>query len=367
MARASTNRVLGTISVVVLLMAAMFALRVWAPSGPTPTAAGLETTSSPTPTRPVPPINIAPMPIGFLPTKLPKPLPPTLKVADAKMARAGLARLPAHQQEAASFRVAAYNVLGASHTSGKGARKGYASAGARLPGAMGLLDAHGITVAGLQEFQPPQVSQFLAMRGSAWSVYPGIEARSDNAIVWRRDVWELLDDRMVGVPYFGGRPVNMPAVLLEHRSSGRRVWVGSYHNPANIGGNHAGWRQAALQVEARLAKELNTDGTPVVMTGDFNDRAEFACPFSAASGMVSADGARTVNGSCQLPRQMSVDWIFGTTEIDFSDYVADWNSERRRLSDHPAIVTAASLEGVATREECRRVKTRSGPQYYCPR
>lgn len=358
------------------LAATIGALVWWGPTAEPPTRASAPVTTHPsasTTPRSVPAIA-PPMPQPLVvpatpypaPPPPPKPKPLTLAAMDARMTKQGYTRVPESQVEAATFGVGAYNVLGASHTTGKKARKGYARAEARLPGALDLVDRHGITVAGLQEFQPPQVHQFLAMRGPVWDVYPRPEARSDNAIIWRKDIWSLQETRMTPIPYFGGRPVGMPVVLLQHRVSGRQVWFGSYHNPANIGGDHTRWRREATFTEARLAQELSADGTPVVMTGDFNDRADFACPFSAESGMESADGARTRNGRCELPGQMSVDWIFGTTDISFSGYQADWSSQHRRLSDHPLIASTADLAAVSEREDCKQRKTRAGVQYYCP-
>ncbi|GGD27979.1 endonuclease/exonuclease/phosphatase family protein [Nocardioides daphniae] len=304
---------------------------------------------------------------------LPKPKvpvgPPGLKVLDHQFRERGMVRVDKSALQPFVFRVASYNVLGASHTSGKGARKGYAGYAARTPGQVGLIEAHRASVVGLQEFQHPQARQFAGLRGSAYGVYPGLqlgEALSQNSIAWRTDTWSVVETHTIGIPYFGGRPVQMPYVLLRHLGSGRTVWFGNFHNPANIGGNHAGWRAAATRIEADLANRLGADGTPVVMTGDFNDRAEFACPFSARSGMHSPDGAATVNGVCRTPRGMSVDWIFGSGSLQWSDYVQDWSSRDRRLSDHPIIAGTATVPSIHDPSKCRRAKARAGMQIYCP-
>lgn len=296
--------------------------------------------------------------------------PPGLKVLDRRFREQNMVRVDKKALQPFDFRVASFNVLGASHTQGKGARKGYAGFASRTPGAVALIEAHRASVVGLQEFQHPQARQLAALRGSSWGVYPGLqlgEALSQNSIAWRTDTWTLVEGRTIGIPYFGGRPVQMPYVLLRHRDSGRGVWFGNFHNPADIGGNHAGWRAAAVRIEADLANRLEADGTPVVMTGDFNDRAEFACPFSARSGMHSPDGAATVNGACRTPSRMSVDWIFGSATLQWSDYVQDWSSRDRRLSDHPIIVGTATVPSVHDASKCQRAKARAGMQIYCPR
>jgi hypothetical protein len=294
---------------------------------------------------------------------------PTVKQLDAKFARRGLVRLPKPDHRAITFRVASYNLLGASHTTGRRARKGYGSAAQRLPAQISLLERHGVSVAGLQEFQPPQINHFLRIRGGSYDVYPGVSLGprpSDNSIIWRTDTWELVAAQTTGVPYFGGRYRQMPQVLLRHNESGREMWFGNFHNPANIGGNHARWRQAAIRIEAGLADDLGANGTPVIMTGDMNDRSEYACPFSALSGMHSPDGARTVDGSCRTPRGMSVDWIMGSGFIEFNDYAQDWSSRHRRLSDHPVIAATAILPGVSDRAGCVKAWAAHGVEHYCP-
>ena len=70
------------------------------------------------------------------------------------------------------FRVSSYNILGASHSAPGGRHARFASAGARLPWALDLLNGANVSVAGFQEFQPEQISMFSAIAPS-WDIYPG--------------------------------------------------------------------------------------------------------------------------------------------------------------------------------------------------
>lgn len=269
------------------------------------------------------------------------------------------------------FKVASFNVLGASHTRGPDRRKRFAGAEARMPGQIQMLESKGVTVAGLQEFQAPQVNSFLARVGSRWDVYPGtsLGARlADNSIIWRSDLWEAVKKQTTPVPYFRGRMVPMPQVLLRHRTTRQLVWIGNFHNPANVVGNAAGHRARAVDIEARLVRELGADGTPVIITGDMNDRREFACPFTAKSGAHSADGASTdASGNCLVPRRMNVDWVLGNDKVQFSDFEADFGSEHRRLSDHPFISATATLPGSTTGKQCEVKLSSKGFLWFCPR
>lgn len=248
-----------------------------------------------------------------------------------------------------TFRVASFNLLGASHTAGSAGRKGYGSAASRLSGEFQMLVNKQITVAGLQEFQPPQVDAFHRLAGDAWGVFPGPSV--DNSIVWLRSQWTEVEAETRPFPYFHARVVQDPIVLLKNVETGREVWFVNIHSPADVHGMHnAGLRAATVAREASLVQELNQDGTPVILTGDMNDRALFACSFTRQSGMHSSDGWRTQGGAClKGTGYPNVDWIMGSDSVSFADGVPDFTSEHRHLSDHPIITATATIPaGAAT-------------------
>jgi endonuclease/exonuclease/phosphatase family metal-dependent hydrolase len=293
---------------------------------------------------------------------------PSAATLDRQMARHGLHRVPPSDWHAASFRVASFNLLGFTHTQGPERRRGYAGSEARLPPALRALGRARVTVAGLQEFQWPQVRQFRSLVGERYGVYPGTtlgRALSDNSIIWRTDVWTAVRTRTTRVPYFHGHRVRMPQVLLRHRASGRLVWFANVHNPANVFGDARRWRQEAVAIEARLVRRLVRRGAPVVLTGDMNDKAGFACPFTAQSGMHSADGAVTRDGRCLLPADVDIDWIFGSAAVRFSSFTHDKRPKRLKITDHPLVSVTASLKGVEQRRDCRPARSASGVLWYC--
>ena len=163
--------------------------------------------------------------------------PSATSAGDVEVLIAASRKERVQDRQALDFRAASYNLLGASHTVGPRGRRGYAPASARLPQQVALLEHHGVSVAGLQEFQHPQTNHLARLRGKTYQSFPGLrlgDRLSQNSIIWRTDTWELIESRTTPIPYFGGRPVAMPHVLLRHRSSGRQVWFGNYHNPANM-------------------------------------------------------------------------------------------------------------------------------------
>lgn len=296
------------------------------------------------PATPLPTPTAQPTPSGA-PSGLKSSALARLRALTGEAGRA--AEREARLRNATPFVVTSLNVLGASHTQGAHARHGFGPGTSRIVALGNLLRAKNVSVAGLQEFQPPQAATFARDFGE-YAVYPGLSlgARaSDNSLAWRRSEWTVVQAGTVDIPYFFGRSRPMPRVLLERRSTGQRIWFVNVHNPANIGGNQTRWRVAAVGIEARLMRQLGAGRTPVVFTGDMNDRAAFGCPFTAQSGMHSADGTHTAAGRCYLGPASNVDWILGNDQVGFSDFVTDFGTEHRHLTDHP-MVTAAVRIGV---------------------
>jgi endonuclease/exonuclease/phosphatase family protein len=329
-------------------------------AAPSPTSSATASTGAPDP---------EPSPSASAGTALPTtPAYPSVATLDRRMARKGLHRVAPSTWAGATFRVATFNLLGASHTRPPHGRRGYAPADARMPHEVRVLERSGATVVGMQEFQAPQVRQFRALLGERWAVYPGLQLGpqpGENSIVWRTDVWTMVRQRTTPVTYFYGNQRPMPLVLLRNNESGRLVWFANFHNPADVRGDAARWRDQALATEARLARRLGRGGTPVVLTGDMNAKAAFACPFTARSGMHSADGALTRAGQCLLPADVDIDWIFGSAPVQFSDFTNDQRPRRLRFTDHPLVHATATLLPVQQRPECTARLSASGAVWYC--
>jgi len=278
------------------------------------------------------------------PTAPPPTLAPDPKAPDVDGLRKEAQRLVRQSSEVtATVRVSSFNVLGASATGGGGRHARFASGEQRMTWAVGLLNATGIDVAGLQEFQPVQHSVF-ARQAPYWGVFPsasmGREAGA-NAIVWREDTWELVESHMIDIPYFGGSARPMPYILLRHQDTGAEVWFANFHNPADAHGPAAHWRAEATQRQIALANDLTADGTPLIFTGDFNDREEYFCPLTASTTMRAANGGST-GSSCAPPAKMDVDWIFGSHVVEFDSFASVKEGLVARTSDHPFVWAEAT-------------------------
>ena len=118
--------------------------------------------------------------------------------------------------------------------------------------------------------------------------------------------------------------------------------MANFHNPASVHGPAAQFRREAVSRESALANSLASNGTPVIMTGDMNDRAEFFCPMTARSQMHAANGGSR-GAPCNPPANMRIDWILGSAGVDFSGYEVRDGAGADRTSDHPFVVTSATV------------------------
>lgn len=268
---------------------------------------------------------------------------------------AGLSRSddnPATPMLATQFRVSTFNLLGAGHTAPGGDRYGeYTDGYTRMGWSVQLIEKHALSVVGFQEMRPVQFRRFRELTGTAFGIFPGAEladAAMANSIVWRRDVWRLVEKRTIQIPYFEGDLVRMPYVLLENRRTLQRAWFSNFHNPANPPkyGNQEVWRDKATELEIGMVNQLRRDfpTTPVFLLGDFNEREEFFCRVARRTGMNAANGGGIdADRRCVPPDTMPVDWIMGTPDVGFTQYAALRTALVRRTTDHPLVISDASI------------------------
>jgi len=247
------------------------------------------------------------------------------------------------------FRVASFNVLGASHTPAGGKR---AVGTTRIVWANQLLNRHGVDVAGLQEFQASQYMKFMEITQGAWAAYPGLQLKtidSENSIIWRTAKFDLVNASTVNIPYFDGSPRAMPVVLLRDKASGMLTYFTNFHNPADTAQHHnqGHWRSIATDIEIKLQNQLMRTGVPHIMTGDMNDRSAYFCAVSAKSYTAAARPgtyrSHGLRGPCHADKPRAVDWILGAQRMTYSNYVEDRSHLVDITTDHPVIVSSVDV------------------------
>lgn len=278
---------------------------------------------------------------------------PLEQATDARNAELGKLAAAAEKQNKlllvppkATFKVASFNLLGHSHTSGRNPRKGYGSSGSRMNGAISLLRANHIDVVGLQEFQPSQARQF-GSNAREYAVYPPIGTggySADNSIAYKRDVFTLVKGGTRPYPYFGGVTRHMPEIVLQHKVTGVKFKFTSYHNAANVGGNQTRHRHRAVDLQVANANANIAAKMPMIITGDMNDRAQYFCSMAGRTAMHAANGG-SVAGGCRPPGDIQIDWVMGSPLVEFRDYQVDRSAKSRRISDHNLIIAVATVTG----------------------
>ena len=132
-------------------------------------------------------------------------------------------------------------------------------------------------------------------------------------------------------------------VRLRHKESRREFYVINMHPSAGHGGKYASSRNAAFGTLVSYVNQLKSQRVPIFVTGDMNDRGNFYCRVIPPTGLVAAQGG---GGTCgTAPRMRPVDWITGYGNVSFTNYVDDFSSESKRVSDHPFVSATATMRG----------------------
>ena len=248
----------------------------------------------------------------------------------------------------APITIGTLNILGAGHTSGPDARKGFDSWQARLPGAMSALEDAGVTIAALQEVHGPQADALASRYSQQWGMYPS-SGPTQNKVIWDLNEWTATDQRLVDIPYFGGKNVGMPLVQLTSTTTGQAIWVWSIHNPANTHGNAAGHRAEALRRQLDTLDDLAATGIPTVIGGDFNDGGDGQ---NASHCVLTPTLTNAFGGSsapCRQPKKDApIDHLYGAN-LTWASARVENSTQSQKISDHPLVVatTAGSSAGCA--------------------
>jgi hypothetical protein len=240
-----------------------------------------------------------------------------------------------------SFRVGSFNVLGSQHTAPGGDRQGFPPASTRTPAAARLAARHGVDILGTQELQTDQLAGLTGATGmTAWPGTAWGSAETDNSILYDPGVFEYVSGERFTLTFMG-RPRPQPILRLRHRATGRELYVVNTH-PSAGDGAYAAQRRAGQSTLVSVVNNLKSQGLPVLVTGDMNDREAFFCAVLPPTGMRAPNGGSYGTGCSPPPSPVPVDWVvgFGTT---WSEYWRDTSPVTQRTSDHFFISARAHI------------------------
>jgi len=256
----------------------------------------------------------------------------------------------AEASTSSDFMIATFNVLGHSHTKPGGNKPGWTPSPERMRWAIELFDRYGVAVVGLQEFEPLQKRALLAMAGDRYEVYSP-KGDTANSIAWHRGRFALVDADTFTIPYFEGKPREMPIVRLRDRVTGQDSIFLNVHNPADTKRhpNQARYRREAVRRErATIGSLASRYELPIYFMGDLNARHGVFCTLTA-DGILGAAAGGSHHGRCRPPAYRGIDWIFGARTA----WAGHWevrDSVKGRVSDHPLVlaqVTSGTTVGGA--------------------
>jgi endonuclease/exonuclease/phosphatase family metal-dependent hydrolase len=234
-----------------------------------------------------------------------------------------------------------FNILGSNHTRPGSDADHFAPGGIRTEWAVSYLERWGSDIVGFSEIQKDQLGIFMRSTGGAFDVWPG-EALGGNGVpqslVWRKSMFTATAKESVTIPFMGQRRAQ-PVVRLKHNETGRELWVINVHNAPR---SHEAERDQAMALELAVVNELRKTGLPVFFIGDMNEKEEIFCAVTGRTDLYSPRGGSR-GGACRPPGGMRVDWIFGSSDVQFSGYTDEKTAEVRRITDHGVLHSRVAI------------------------
>jgi hypothetical protein len=177
---------------------------------------------------------------------------------------------------------------------------------------------------------------------TGYAAYPGYafgSRETDNSILYDDSKFEFVSGSYFTIHFMHA---NRPQTILRLRdkATGREFYVLNMHASAGEGG-YAVTRRAGHYIAVNTINRLKSEGIPIFLTGDMNDRAEFFCRVAPATGMVAAIGG-SISGGCHPAGALAVDWVLGWGNVGFSNYIED-RSTMQSVSDHYFVSATATV------------------------
>lgn len=263
-----------------------------------------------------------------------------LLAAVPSVAASGGSVVAAARPTSPTFEIATFNQLGSQHTP-RGSR--WASGRVRAAITAGIIERSGIDVIGLQEVQADQLA-VLQRELTGYAVWPGTSLGGGGLrlqVAWKSWLFRLVDRGTITTPFDRQvRPV--PWVLLEHRATGRKLYVVDHHNSAR---GLEDERDRATRKVVRLVQQLRATGRAVFVVGDMNEHTETFCRVVGLTDLVAPNGgsATSPRDCTPPPGRLAIDWIFGAGPFTFSRYTVLEGASVRLASDHPVIRATVTL------------------------
>lgn len=240
-----------------------------------------------------------------------------------------------------SFGLTEFNILGSNHTRPGSNADHFAPGGIRTEWAANLIQERSMDVVGFSEIQRDQLAVFMRATQNQFDAWPGNALTAGavpQTLVWRKSMFTAVEKRTVVIPFMGQqRP--QPYVRLKHNETGREFWVMNVHNAPRT---RDAERQRALNIEIPVLAQLRATGLPVFFMGDMNEKTDVFCQVTGRTDLYTPLGGQN-NGSCNPPKGMRVDWVFGSPDVRFDSFVMEKSATIRRITDHHVLISRVTI------------------------
>jgi endonuclease/exonuclease/phosphatase family metal-dependent hydrolase len=237
------------------------------------------------------------------------------------------------------FVTTTFNVLGSQHTEPGGGSPEWGPGRLRTEWAANLIQSSRSSLLAFQETQTDQIRTLERIIGDRYDSWPGTKAGARagwQTVMWDSKRWTMEANENVDLPVLGKtRP--HPLVLLRNIETGKKVWVFNIHNSSKQTPERKRERAKAMKIILAKVNAKRADGTPVILLGDFNDRATAFCSVTGKTDLKATIGGSNRKGKCRPPRNMGIDWIFASKDLEASNATRSRTPMIMRISDHPVV------------------------------
>ncbi|MBA2391011.1 MAG: hypothetical protein H0V67_12245 [Geodermatophilaceae bacterium] len=186
----------------------------------------------------------------------------------------------------------------------------------------------------------------IVTRRGGFRSFPKWQRSSDTqtaqSVVWKPEVWKRVRaDRFV-IPFNYGNSREQPMVLLQHRASGKKIWVVSVHLQSGSSKAAVREREIGMRRMIQRVEELAATGQPVLLSGDMNDRKRVFCQVVGKTSLKSASGGSSRQRGCRPPSGARIDWIFGASRLGFSGFRYADGRRINNITDHTVPVATVT-------------------------
>lgn len=252
------------------------------------------------------------------------------------------ASTPVRKREEFSFRIASFNVLGDVHTRPYTHDDEFAPSRIRAEWSEDLFDDMGSPdVIGMQEVETSQLAALMRATNDEYDVWPGTKVKGgvQQSLIWRKSMWKATKKTTITIPFIKYQRAQ-PVVRLQHRATGRQIWVINAHNaPRSLQSQ----RNEAVRKEIAKIKDLRESGTPVFFMGDLNEREKVFCKVVGQTDLSSPLGGRVTKDGCKPPKNMRIDWLFGSKDVEFDGFSMYLSPLKRWVNDHMVPVSTVRV------------------------